>query len=127
MLVDHIALYVRDLEQARDFFVTYFAAACGNLYHNPQPGFSADFLTLDEGARLEIMTRPQLASGEGESPGTGWHHLAFRVGSREKVDRLTRRLAVGGFPVLSAPRVTGDGYYESVVADGEGNPIEITA
>ena len=124
MKIEHIALYVRDLERAREFFTKYFGAVSGDGYHNPRTGFRSYFLTFDGGARLEIMTKPGLVEADGE--GFGYAHLAFSTGSKQAVDVLTLRLKNDGYSVLSGPRTTGDGYYESVIADLEGNRIEIT-
>lgn len=126
MEIEHIALYVKDLEGARDFFTAYFGGAAGPLYHNPRTGFRSYFLAFDGGVRLELMTRPELAEGGGAASAPGYAHLAFRAGSREKVDALTERLRRDGYPVVSGPRVTGDGYYESCVEGFEGNLIEVT-
>ncbi len=125
MKIEHLAMYVNDLEKSRNFFETYFGAAASNLYHNQTTGFRSYFLSFDGGARLEIMNRPTISVGE-PMAGTGFAHAAFSVGSKEKVNELTETLRANGFPVISGPRITGDGYYESCVLDGEGNPIEIT-
>ncbi|WP_148880511.1 VOC family protein [Streptococcus sp. Marseille-P7376] len=127
MKIEHAALYVRDLEAARHFFETYFVAKSNALYHNQRTGFQSYFLTFDEGARLEIMTRDEdLTDGSHDLLFTGYHHLAFSLGSPEAVDQLTVRLEKDGYPVLSGPRVTGDGYYESCIQAFEGNQIELT-
>lgn len=126
MKIEHIALYVRDLEGARDFFIRYFGAQAGGCYHNRATGFRSYFLTFEDGARLEIMTRPGLAARQEAPFPMGLSHLAFRLGSREAVDALTARLASEGYCVLSGPRITGDGYYESCIAGFEGNLLEIT-
>lgn len=126
MRMEHAAVYVRDLEGAREFFEAYFAGRAGARYHNPRTGFSSYFLSFEGGARLELMTRPGLADPEKQPLQTGYIHLAFSAGSREAVDALTARLAADGWPAVSGPRVTGDGYYESCVAGFEGNLIEIT-
>lgn len=126
MKIEHAAVYVRDLEGARAFFQTYLGAVSGPLYQNPTTGFSSYFLTFEEGSRLELMTLPRLEMGEGAGPRTGYAHLALSVGSREAVDQLTGRLRQAGYPVLSGPRTTGDGYYESCIAGAEGLRIEIT-
>ena len=127
MHIEHAALYVSDLENARDFFVRYFSAVPGENYHNPRTGFTSYFLTFGEGARLELMTRPDLLDREKPLAASGYAHLAFSLGSREAVDALTGRLRADGYKVLSGPRVTGDGYYESCILDREGNQIELTA
>lgn len=124
MRIEHTALYVADLEAARDFFVKYFSAAAGELYHNRVTGFRSYFLTFDDGGRLEIMSKPGVAGEPGER--SGYAHIAFALGSREQVDMLTRRLCEDGFKVTSGPRVTGDGYYESCISGIEGNVIELT-
>ena len=126
MKIEHIALYVNDLEGARDFFVRYFGAQSNDGYHNKTTDFRSYFLTFYDGARLEIMTRPGLSDSEKEQNRTGFIHLAFSVGNRDAVDTLTARLAADGYEILSGPRTTGDGYYESCIAGFEGNLLEIT-
>lgn len=126
MKIDHVALYVHDLEDAKNFFVKYFQALPSEQYHNPKTDFKSYFLSCDGGARLEIMTRPGLHEQIDTRLRTGFIHLSFRVGNREMVDKLTSRLETDGFEVVSGPRVTGDGYYESQIAGFEGNVIEIT-
>lgn len=125
MRLEHAAVYVRDLEGARAFFQEYFGAVSGPAYHNAGTGFRSYFLTFGTGARLELMTRPGPSDGP-EGPAVGWAHLAVSLGSREAVDRLTGRLARAGYPILSGPRTTGDGYYESCVAGPEGISLELT-
>ncbi|MDE5580606.1 MAG: VOC family protein [Treponemataceae bacterium] len=126
MKIEHIAMYVLDLEKARDFFVKYFNAKSNGGYHNKATNFRSYFLTFDDGARLEIMSRPDMQSMKKEIRRTGFIHIAFSVGSKEKVDELTQTLKNDGYEVFSGPRATGDGYYESCVAGIEGNQIEIT-
>lgn len=126
MRIEHVALYVNDLERAKDFFVTYLGAAANSGYHNPKTDFRSYFLTFDAGARLEIMTRPAMPDNAKSPMRTGYNHVAFSLGSREAVDSLTARLKSDGYEVLSGPRVTGDGYYESSVVAVEGNLIELT-
>jgi len=126
MKIEHIAMYVNDLEGARDFFCRYFDASCNDKYHNKTTGFQSYFLSFQDGARLEIMTKPDLLDAEKAPVRTGYIHLAFSVGSKEAVDSLTAQMQVDGFEVLSGPRTTGDGYYESCIVGFEGNLIEIT-
>ena len=126
MKIEHASLYVRDLEAARDFFVKYFGGVSNGGYHNERTGFRSYFLTFEDGARLELMTRPDITEQEKPPYRTGWAHIAFSAGSREAVDSLTERLRSDGYRIVSGPRVTGDGCYESCVADGEGNLTEIT-
>ena len=126
MKIEHIALYVNDLEKARDFFVTYFGAEPNEGYHNPNTDFRSYFLRFQEGSRLEIMTKPDLTDSGDFLNRFGYAHIAFSVGSRDTVDALTARLKKDGYPVISGPRTTGDGYYESCILGFEGNLIEIT-
>lgn len=126
MRIEHVALYVQGLEAARTFFERYFDARAGAPYHNECTGFRSYFLMFDDGARLEIMTRPSMTELEKPSARTGYAHIALSVGSKDAVDALTARLAADGYEVLSGPRTTGDGYYESCILDAEGNQIEIT-
>ena len=126
MKIDHIALYVNDLEGAKNFFETYFQAVSNEGYHNQQTDFRSYFLTFSDGSRLEIMTKPDLTDSGNLLDRFGYAHITFSVGSREAVDALTARLRDGGYPTLSGPRVTGDGYYESCILGFEGNLIEIT-
>lgn len=126
MRIEHAAMYVKDLEKAKEFFIKYFGAVPNEGYHNKNTDFRSYFLSFDEGARLEIMTRPSMDDAEKTAARTGLIHLAFGVGSEEKVDELTARLKADGYEVLSGPRTTGDGYYESCVVGIEGNLIEIT-
>ena len=126
MHIEHIAMYVNDLGKARDFFVQYFGAVSGEIYHNPVTDFRSCFLSFDHGTRLEIMTRPQMSDEEKALNRTGYVHIAISVGSKSAVDELTKRLKDDGYRVISGPRTTGDGYYESCIIAMEGNQIEIT-
>lgn len=127
MKIEHMALYVRDLEGMRNFYATYFGGVPNDGYHNPKTGLRTYFLTFEDGARLELMTRPGLSEGATASYPLGWTHLAFRLTDQAAVDVLTERLGADGYPVVSGSRMTGDGYYESCVRDPEGNLVEITA
>ena len=127
MIIEHIALFVNDLEKARDFFVNYLNGTFDEGYYNPKEEFRSHFITFDDGARLEIMSKPGVADDDKEKERTGYDHLAFSVGSKEKVDELTKQLSNAGYEVLRGPRTTGDGYYESCIVAVEGNRIEITA
>ena len=126
MRIEHIALYVKELEVARDFFVTYLGDTSNDGYYNPDTGFRSYFISFDDGARLELMTKPGIDDQANHKDCTGYSHITFSVGSREKVDLLTADLKSAGFEVVSGPRYTGDGYYESCIAAIEGNLIEIT-
>lgn len=126
MKIEHVALYVNNLVAARDFFVTYLGGRANAGYHNETTGFRSFFLTFDDGARLEIMTRPDLVDAAKPLHRTGYAHIAFAVGGRQRVDELTKKLSADGYKVISGPRTTGDGYYESCLVTIEGNQIEIT-
>ena len=126
MKIEHIAMYVNDLERAKDFFVKYFNAKSNDGYHNKKTDFRSYFLTFDDGARLEIMNKPEMSDLSKDLARTGYVHIAFSVGSKEKVNALTAELKADGYEVISKPRTTGDGYYESCVVAIEGNQIEIT-
>ncbi len=128
MRIDHVAVWARDIEKLRSFYEKYFNAKSNSLYRNDKKQFSSYFLSFDTGARLEIMHTSSLSELAGDSADRvcGPVHIAFSVGSEENVRVLTERLSADGYKVLDAPRRTGDGYYESVVLDPEGNRIEIT-
>lgn len=126
MKIEHIAMYVNDLESARDFFIKYLSATSNDGYHNINTGFRSYFVSFDDGARIEIMNKPVLDDIEKSLNRTGYAHIAFSVGSTQAVDSLTKRLSEDGYEVISGPRTTGDGYYESCIVAIEGNQIEIT-
>jgi len=117
--IDHVAAWVADLERARTFYERWFKATAGPMYSSSKRDFKSFYLSLGSGARLELMASP------GESPRPA--HLAVSVGSREAVDGLVKAMEADGVRIVSAPRLTGDGYYEAVIADTEGNLVEITA
>lgn len=127
--IEHAAMWAEDLELVCGFYEKYFDAGIGELYHNPTKGFRSRFLSFAQGARLEVMstTTVSLVPVEPGAQVRGLTHLALSVGSEAAVDALTARLRDDGFPVLDGPRRTGDGYYESVILDPEGNRIEVTA
>jgi lactoylglutathione lyase len=127
--IDHIALWTKDIERLVDFYSKYFNATAGQGYVNPAKGFESRFLSFEGGARLEVM-RSSVVEAVRHAPGAqrmGLTHLAVSVGSESGVDELTHRLRRDGYEALDGPRRTGDGYYESVVLDPDGNRIEITA
>lgn len=128
MKLEHVALWARDIERMRAFYEKYFDGRSSPKYENQRKRFTSYFLTFPGGGRLELMHRPDIEA----IPGTqslrefiGYAHLGVELGSRAAVDALTRRLQGDGFPLLDGPRLTGDGYYESMVADPEGNRIVI--
>ena len=192
MKIEHVAIWVRDIDKVGEFYRKYFGGVVHPIYRNPAKQFTSRFITFDDGARLEIMHRPdicvernvgtvtslksdthrsanekmraffrfltsavfhvkqlqteeaaehsftdisevQQVGSEGANtiakPDTqhlGFTHLSFSVGSKEEVDRLTQQMSSDGISIVGQPRTTGDGYYESVVLDPEGNRIEIT-
>lgn len=126
MKIEHVAMYVKDLEAARDFFIKYFTAVSSDKYRNQTTGFQSYFLSFEDGSRLEIMNNNPVKVIDNTTARLGLIHIAFAVGSKEKVEELTNKLASDGYKVISGPRTTGDGYYESCILDLEGNQIEIT-
>jgi lactoylglutathione lyase len=126
MHIEHVAMYVNDLEATKDFFVKYFNATSNEGYHNKTTDFRSYFLNFDDGARLEIMNKPQMKDDEKSLNRTGFVHIAFSLGSKKAVDELTEKLKNDGYEIISGPRTTGDGYYESCIIGIEGNQIEIT-
>lgn len=125
MKINHIALYTNDIERMKTFYETYFNAASNSGYHNKKTDLRTYFLSFEDQTRLELMTRPKLNTMEHNVFDTGYIHLAFSTGSKDAVDSLTSTLENAGYTVLSHPRTTGDGYYESCVLDPDGNQIEI--
>ena len=160
MKIEHVAIWVRDIDKVCEFYRKYFGGVVHPIYHNPAKQFTSRFITFDDGARLEIMHRPDICVernvgtvemfhvkhaiasvatgcshtgmtehehvGHEVSQHLGFTHLSFSVGSKEEVDHLTQQMSSDGVSIVGQPRTTGDGYYESVVLDSEGNRIEIT-
>jgi lactoylglutathione lyase len=126
MHIEHIAIWTHQLEAQKSFYETYFSAQAGQKYTNPETYFASYFLTFTSGARLELMQAPDVNRAPATVRMVGYAHLAFSVGSKEQVDRLTGRIEVDGYRIVTRPRTTGDGYYESVALDPDGNQIEIT-
>ena len=126
MRIEHIAMYVNDLDAARDFFVTFLGGVSNNGYYNEKTGFRSYFISFGDGARLEIMNKPDLNDDRKSLNRTGYAHIAFSAGSKEMVDELTKKAELAGYEVISGPRTTGDGYYESCIVAVEDNRIEIT-
>ena len=127
MKIEHIAIWVADLEKMKEFYLTYFDLTSNDKYHNPKKNFSSYFLSFQSGARIELMYRPDIAQFiEAKTDQVGLAHFALSVGSKKMVDQITEKLNNNGVHIVGLPRTTGDGYYESVIADPEGNLIEIT-
>ncbi|MFZ5966213.1 MAG: VOC family protein [Bacillota bacterium] len=128
MRIEHVAIWTRDLERLKKFYEEYFGGKAGEKYVNEKKGFESYFISFDTGARLEIMKKASIPENMNSTIDEylGLIHLAFSVGSKEKVDELTSELRSKGYRVVSGPRTTGDGYYESCVLDPDGNRLEIT-
>jgi lactoylglutathione lyase len=126
MQIEHIAIWTRQLEAQKRFYGVYFSARASPKYTNPKTHFESYFLTFAAGPRLELMQSPDVNTDRAAGRLVGYAHLAFSVGSREQVDRLTERLEADGYRIIGQPRITGDGYYESVILDPDGNQVEIT-
>jgi lactoylglutathione lyase len=126
--IEHIAIWTKNLEELKLFYETYFQARAGEKYTNPDKGFESYFLAFASGTRLELMRMPGIPESRNDIDDqfTGYIHLAISVGSEQEVDSLTARLRQDGYRVVGEPRRTGDGYYESVVLDPDGNRVEIT-
>ncbi len=127
MQLAHTALYVRDLEKMKDFYIRYFGATANQKYHNPKTGLQTYFLTFEGDSKLELMTRPDMETHSKPLKAAGYIHIAFTIGSRERVDTLTETLQQAGCTILSGPRMTGDGYYETSLLDPENNQVELVA
>jgi lactoylglutathione lyase len=129
MKIEHLAIWVQDLERMRSFYLQYFDASSGEKYINSKSGFEAYFIFFGEAkTRLELMTRSDIEMFTGKRGlNMGLAHFCISVGGREKVNELTERFRNDNYIIFSEPRVTGDGYYESVVLDPEGNYLEISA
>ena len=123
--ITHIAIYTVDLERSKMFYQKYFNAECNEKYENDS-GFSSYFLTFSSGARLEIMSHKNLEQREVIDKVNGLSHIAFSVGTKDEVLAFTNCIVNDGYKLLSPPRQTGDGYFESCIADPDGNRIEIT-
>jgi len=123
--IEHVAIWCRDLETMREFYVSQFGAVAGPLYRNCARGFQSYFLSFSAGARLELMSLEQPLANAVPAPATGLAHFALALGTEAEVDAMTARLRAAGSPVVDGPRRTGDGYYESVVLDPEGNRVEL--
>lgn len=125
MQISHIAVWTKDLEKMRNFYELFFNVIVSEKYENPAKEFSSYFISFDSGARLELMHSPHVLSSDEPTERIGYAHMAVSLGSRQEVNRLTDSLRQSGYSVIGEPRVTGDGFYESVVLDAEGNTLEL--
>lgn len=127
MKIEHIAIWTKDLEKMKCFYLKYFKLTSSEKYFNPKKKFSSYFLSFENGARIELMHRPDISEFLDQSTQKfGLTHFAISVGSKESVDDMTDLIRKNGYKIVGEPRVTGDGYYESVIEDPEGNLIELT-
>jgi lactoylglutathione lyase len=127
MKIEHIAIWTKDLENMREFYLQFFDLNSNEKYHNSMKNFSSYFLSFPTGARIELMYNPEISEiTKTAELNLGLTHFAISVGSKEKVDELTNLIRQNGYRIVGEPRTTGDGYYESVISDPEGNIIEIT-
>ena len=128
MQIKHIAIWTKQLERMKEFYVKYFQASAGDKYQNPTKQFESYFLSFSFGASLELMSQTGITerSRPIDEQVTGYAHVAFACGAEKNVDELTERMRSNGCRIVDGPRHTGDGYYESVVLDPDGNRIEIT-
>ncbi|HYE10793.1 MAG TPA: VOC family protein [Patescibacteria group bacterium] len=128
MKIEHIAIWSKDIERLKSFYVQYLNGKAGSRYHNSKKQFQSYFITFESGARLELMQMSAIPDNLNhiEEQYIGIIHIAFSVGSKEKVDELTEVIRIAGYSIASEPRFTGDGYYESCILDPDGNRIEIT-
>ena len=125
MRISHVGMWVKNLEKCKRFYTKYFGCTSSDLYHNQKTGFKSYFLNFNDGIRIEMMSKGDITN---EKPGScfGLAHLSISLGSKEKVDKYTEIFRKDGYKIVSEPRTTGDGYYESVIADIENNLIELT-
>lgn len=125
--IEHIAIWTNDLERMREFYLEFFDLKTNEKYYNPKKKFSSYFLSFENGARIELMHRPDISTIIDQTePKSGLTHFAISVGSKERVDQLTESIRVNGHEIIGEPRTTGGGYYENVNSDPEGNLIELT-
>jgi lactoylglutathione lyase len=129
MIIDHIAIYTNKLEELKEFYIKYFDGVSNSLYFNEKKQFRSYFITFKNGTRIELMSMPGIPANANDTihtQHTGLIHLAFGVDKKEDVDAKAFQLANDGFMILDGPRKTGDGYYEFVTLDPDGNRIEVT-
>lgn len=125
MRINHVAVWVKDLDRMKIFYEKYFSASASELYQNRKKGFKSYFLSFDDSSRIEIMSREDIWKASSEDL-LGYAHISISLGTKEAVDRYTEAFRTDGYKIASEPRVTGDGYYESVICDPENNLIELT-
>lgn len=127
MKIAHIALWTKDLERLRSFYETYFKGKSSGKYVNEKKGFASYFVTFEGATALEIMQRVDISSHKGAEEAIGLAHFAFEVESKGQVDKLIELFRKKGHRILGEPRLTGDGFYEGVLEDPDGNRIELVS
>ena len=128
MPIIHIAIWTKDLEKMKDFYVKYFSCKSSKKYTNNKNSFESYFLDFNGETKIELMKKPTIVERDNDytEQFIGIIHFAVSVGSHKSVCELTDKLRKDGYKVISEPRKTGDGYFESCILDPEGNIIEIT-
>ncbi|MGD1961578.1 MAG: VOC family protein [Fulvivirga sp.] len=130
MIIEHIAIWTKDLEKLKNYYSKYFHGTVNDKYRNHKNGFESYFLTFESGARLELMkmsTVPENKNDTVTQQHLGIIHFAFGVDTKEEVDHKANKLKAAGFQILSGPRTTGDGYYEFETLDPDNNRVEVTS
>ena len=127
MKIGHIAIWTKDMEALKEFYTHYFGGVSNEKYINPVTKFESFFISFETGAKLELMRKPSIDKQRAHEESIGLTHIAFTLGSKEAVLSLTETLRSEGFRIVGEPRTSGDGYFESVVLDTEGNRIELLA
>ncbi|MDF2192557.1 VOC family protein [Paraflavitalea sp. CAU 1676] len=129
MTLEHVAIWTSQLEALKEYYIKYFGAVPNDKYTNEKKQFQSYFLSFQSGARLEIMSRPDIPENKNDTVQAqylGIIHLAFGVNTLQEVDAKAKQLQEDGFPILSGPRKTGDGYYEFETLDPDNNRLEVT-
>lgn len=124
MKLHHIAIWTLRLEKQKEFYTRYFGGKSNEKYFNPKTLFESYFISFEDGTSLELMNRPDVKPTPPERNRVGLTHLAFTFPSQEEVLRFTEQMRAEGYTIASEPRTSGDGYFESVILDPDGNPIE---
>ena len=127
MKIGHIAIWTKDMEALKEFYTHYFGGVSNEKYINPVTKFESYFISFEAGAKLELMRKPSIDKQRASEESIGLTHIAFTLASKEAVLSLTETLRSEGFRIVGEPRTSGDGYFESVVLDAEGNRIELLA
>jgi lactoylglutathione lyase len=129
MTLEHVAIWTKNLEQLKNYYCKYFDAACNDKYTNPTNNFESYFLSFKSGARLELMSRPDIPPNRNDTitkQHIGIIHLAFGVSTTEEVAEKAKQLQHDGYRILRGPRKTGDGYYEFETLDPDYNRVEVS-